>query len=440
MSRRLRRCFSGLALLASALFLAGCLELPTFLPEPDITLRIAVPDAAQAAYLADRIEAFERANPNIRVEVFSRMSAFRGNLASAITTLASGSEGLDVVYITDQEYQSLSDPNVLADLTPYIRETTDLQPPEFYPTALPVFQNRGRQMVLPAEMIPLVIFYNREIFDRGKVAYPRPDWTMIDFLSAAKRLTDERGGRDAPVGFVADPMVAVWTFVLAHGGELPDPARDTSARTLTSPATIQAFEFFAGLSLREKVMPYPASSRTLGYWFAGRAAMAALPMNVRNVIPAEPGRPGPTPTPGPRQAWPFRWDVATIPRESRHGTIVFVAGYAIPKGARNPNEAWRLIRHLVRTLPDQGSGSAYVPALKSLALSPGFTSLYPESGRQAYLTSVEYGYTIPVLPAVARPAEQDLAPIFTGSVTPDQGLQRLREKMMPAFQRWAQQN
>lgn len=435
-----KRPATRLAPLLSLLFLVGCIDLPTFLPEPDVTLRVAVPDASQAAYLAERIQSFERANPTIQVKVFSQMSVFRGNLASGISTLVNSNDGLDVVYLTDQDFHALSDPDIFADLTPYIRETSDLQPGEFYPTALPVFQNRGRQMVLPAEMVPLVIYYNRDLFDRASAAYPTADWTMTDFLLAAKRLTaTEQKGAPATVGFVADPMLTVWPFVLAYGGEFPDPASDTSVRALTAPATVRGFQWFVDLSLREKVMPYQPGWRSLGLWFGGRAGMVALFMNTRNVVPAEPGRPGATPTPGPRQTWPFRWDVAMIPREARRATIVYVAGYGIPKGAKNPNEAWQLIRYLTRTLPAQGTGSSYVPALKSLASSAEFASLYPEAGKRAYLESIEFGYTIPVLPAAAQPGEQDLAPIFRGEVTASQGLQRLREKMMPAFEKWAQQ-
>lgn len=438
---RFRKSVAHLAALVSSLLLvAACIDIPTFMQQPDVTLRVAVPDPTQAAYIDERIRDFERDNPTIRVEVMSRLSGFRGNLGQGITTLATTGNGLDVVYLTDQDFQSLSDVDILTDLTSYVRETTDLRPPEFYPTALPAFQNRGRQMALPAEMVPLVIFYNKDLFDQSGVGYPTADWTTQEFLVTAKKLTKEPETRNGVAGFAADPNSTVWSFVLAHGGEFPDPLRDASARTLTAPASIRGFQWFADLAVRERVTPQPLNNRSLGHWFGGRAAMAALFMNARNLVPSS-GQPQAqaTPTPGPRQTWPFRWDVAPIPREERRATVVYVAGYAIPKGAKHPDEAWQLIRHLTRTLPVQATAGAYVPAIKSLSQSPEFAALYPESGRKVYLDSVEFGYTIPLLPAAARPNDQDLSPIFRGEISAEQGLQRLREKMAPSLQKWVQE-
>lgn len=441
MPRSPKRLAARLAPLFALFLLVGCIDVPLLLPVPDVTLRIAVPDANQAAYLAERLQSFERANPNIRVKVYSQMGIFRGNLASGIRTLVDSQDGLDLVYLTDQDFHALPDPEILTDLTSYIRETNDLQPDQFYPTALPAFQVRSRQMVLPTEMVPLMIYYNRDLFDRARVAYPTAGWTMSDFLSAARQLTaPEQKGAPATVGFVGDPLLTVWPFVLAFGGDFPDPAKDPTAQALVAPATVRGLQWFVDLSLREKVMPFQTGFRSMGLWYGGRAGMAALFMNARNVTPSEQARSSATPTPGPRQTWQFRWDVTMVPRGERRATIVYVAGYGIPKGAKNPNEAWQLVRYLARTLPAPGTGSSYVPALKSLANSAEFASLYYESGKQAYLDSIEFGYTIPVLPPGSQPAEADLTPIFRGDVTASQGLQRLREKMLPAFQKWAEQN
>ena len=128
-------------------------------------------------------------------------------------------------------------------------------------------------------------------------------------------------------------------------------------------------------------------------------------MNGRNSVPQQTDSRGPvaTPTPGPKPTWNFRWNVVPVPGQTERSTLVQVAaGYAIPKGAKNPDEAWQLIRYLVETMPEPGIAPGYVPALKALAHSDDFNRLYPESGRQAYLDSVDFGQAIPQTPSTCR--------------------------------------
>ena len=438
-----RRAVMRLACMApTASLLAGCISLPTFLPEPDITLRFAVPDALQASYMTEQVRAFERDNPTIAVSIFSRFSVFRGmggGLATAIKSLVDTTEGLDLVYLTDQDFRSLSQSDVLTDLTPYIRESGDLVPSEFFPMSLPVFQNRGRQMALPTEIVPIVVFYNRDLFDQAKIAYPDPGWTISDFQAAAKSFVKQPGAAGEVAGFVCDPASAVWPFLLAHGAEFPNVERDPSAREITSPSMVTGLQWFADLFVRERVAPPPPTARQLALWFTGKAAMTALFMSARNSVHVPGPRTDATPTPGPRQSWAFGWDVVPLPRGERRATVATVAGLAIPKGAKNPNAAWSLMRHLARGLPPPGGGSSYVPAIESLARSSEFAALYPEGGRQAYLDSAEVSQTLPALPPGVQIYDNDLMDVLTGNNSAEHVLRLLRERLGPAFEAWAKQ-
>ena len=110
-----------------------------------------------------------------------------------------------------------------------------------------------------------------------------------------------------------------------------------------------------------------------------------------------------------------------------------------PQGTKYPNQSWAFIRHLAKTLPASGTGNAYVPALRLFTLTPEYLALYPESGRQAYVDSVQVAYTLPVLPASARIAEADFTPILTGEKSAADGLQRVRERLQPPIRKWLEQ-
>jgi multiple sugar transport system substrate-binding protein len=436
-----RRCARLAVLLLALLAVAACIEIPTFNTTPTVHLRIAVPSQTQATYLAERVKGFETANPTIDVEVFSQMAQFRGNLVQAINSLSTTGSGLDLIYLTDTDFQSVSSAGVLTDLSSFIRQSEDLGSSQFYPLSLPVFQNRGRQMVMPAELYPLMVFYNQDMFDKADLKYPTAGWTVRDFQVAAKALTNTAGGpQQATYGFVSDLGTSFWPFVFAFGGDIPDPDRDPRALVLTSPGEIQGFQFVVDLINRDKVFPIDQYGRGGQVWYGGRAGMALLYMNGRNVVPQQTDTRGPvpTPTPGPRQTWGFRWNVATVPGQASRATLVQVAGYGIPKDAKNPDEAWQLIRYLVDTLPEPGTAPGYVPALKALARSEDFTRLYPESGRQAYLDSVDIGKTIPAIPSSLSFTDNDIRPLIVGEISVADALQQFQRKWAAAFQQQRQ--
>lgn len=431
-----------LALVLALVVVGACVEIPTFNTQPTVTLRIAVPNPIQAAYLAERVKSFEADNPTINVEVFSQMAQFRGDLTSAINSLSSSGTGLDLVYLTDTDFQSVSGAGVLTDLTSYIRESADLGPTKFYSLSLPVFQDRGRQMVMPAELYPLVIFYNQDLFDKAGLPYPTAGWTVQDFELAAKRLTNVSGGpQQATYGFVADSTLSFWPFVFAFGGDMPDPEKDPTAQVLTSTGDIQGFQFVVDMINQDKSFPIDQFARGAQLFYGGRAGMTLLYMNGRNVVPVQPDRGSgtlPTPTPGPRQAWGFHWNVATVPGQTSRATLVQVAGYGIPKDAKNPDEAWQLIRYLVETLPEPGAAPGYVPAVKALARSADFSRLYPESGRQAYLDSIAIGKTIPAIPSTVSFTDADIRPVLLGQVSVSDALQAFQKKYAAAFEKLIQ--
>jgi multiple sugar transport system substrate-binding protein len=426
-------------ILAVAITAAACARLPSFLTEPPVVIRAIAFDPSRQAYMNERAREFERLNEGIKVEVMPQMSAVRGNVTSALSAFQTGMTPIDVVALTDQDFGGLTDFDLLIELSAFIRETTDLQPGDFFPTALPAFQHRGRQMMMPAEMIPMMIFYNRDLFDAAKAQPPGPGWNMQDFAVAARKLSETQANKQPAVGFVSDPLSAAWPFVLAHGGRLPDPIGDPTLDALAMPDTARGLQWFVDLGLKDKVTPLPLSSRNLGLWFNGRAGMVALPMNARNVTPTQ-GGPNATPTPGPRQGWGFRWDVATIPRDKERATTMNVVGYGIIRGTKYPNQAWAFVRHLVKTLPPSGSGNAYVPAMRALTQSEEYAALYPESGRQAYVDSVQVAYALPVLPASARVAEGDFTGVFNGDKSASESLQRVRERLQPLIRKWLEQN
>ena len=119
-----------------------------------------------------------------------------------------------------------------------------------------------------------------------------------------------------------------------------------------------------------------------------------------------------------------------MPKASVTGSVYNVPGYGIPSASKYPDQAWTLIDYLSRNLPDQAV-RAYVPARESLAYSKAYADLLPDTGREAYLDSIEYGQRVPAYPATADPSYDDLDGMLQGTVNPTSGLLALRDRIQP---------
>lgn len=65
----------------------------------------------------------------------------------------------------------------------------DLKP--FVPTMLSELSWNGNLLALPYDFGPVVIAYNKDLFNKKNVPLPKAGWTWDDFLAAAKKLTGD---------------------------------------------------------------------------------------------------------------------------------------------------------------------------------------------------------------------------------------------------------
>jgi ABC-type glycerol-3-phosphate transport system substrate-binding protein len=405
---------------------------------PPITLVIWVDNPAIGASIRQRIVPFMHDYPNITVKVFDQFGRIRnGDVSTAIEALANSELSPDVVALTNQDFGLMSNRGDLTDLRPYIYQETNFNEDDFFPTTMEAFQDRGKQLAIPSELVPWVVFYNQTLFDQAKVTPPSLDWTTSEFISDAARVQALDRQKQQIAGFVADPTLALLPFVEEFGVVPQNGADDPDARWLDDKRTADALQWFVDLNLRQRIMPTEPGNRSLGLWFVGRAAMTATFMDQRNQLPpylqrrlGVPLTPTATASPTPPPGWRFKWGVTMMPKAETQTTVYYLSGYGIPQTSRNPEEAWMLIDYLTRHLPDQ-PGRAYVPSRESLAQSKTFAELYPETGREAYIRSIEIGHPIPVWPPAAQPTYQDLEGALTGAVHPENALHAFRDRVQP---------
>ncbi|MDT7655097.1 MAG: multiple sugar transport system substrate-binding protein [Pseudonocardiales bacterium] len=127
----------------------------------------------------------------------------------------------------------------------------------------------GKQIAIPYDSGPMVVFYNRDRFKQAGLAEPKPGWTVDEFKAAAKKLTT--GGRFGFVTTPGDLSSLPWVLTLTGAQPLAD-----GKLALTAPPFVQGYQGYVDLVRKDKIAPpVPAGSTDFQttQFTAGKAAM-----------------------------------------------------------------------------------------------------------------------------------------------------------------------
>jgi multiple sugar transport system substrate-binding protein len=170
---------------AAALILAGCSASGGEDTGPvTITYSNFISNNGNEENLQTIVDAFEEANPDIKVEVTTLPYADYGTALQ--TDLAAGTVS-DVFDIEYSNYASYQANGVLAEI-PVANGAAYKQ------SLLEAYQTDGTQYALPSSFSDVVLYYNKDLFDAAGVDYPTNDWTWADEKAAALAITDQAAG------------------------------------------------------------------------------------------------------------------------------------------------------------------------------------------------------------------------------------------------------
>ncbi len=240
---------------------------------------------------------------------------------------------------------------VLLDLSPYVgRVGVDLS--AYDPRVLSLFRTPkpdgdSALWAFPKDFTPMVMYYNKDVFDAAGVPYPRAGWTWAEFLDTARRLTRDTDGDGEPdvwgFGWPRD-FFYLQAWIWAGGGELLGPAPGGGYRAtgyLDSPTTEAAVSYYLDLVRRWGVAPrVEMFRRGLGglsrMFYSGQVAMLQSGHWI-----------GPTLAP---QEAAGRLRYGVVPMPTRAGvspvTVLYAAGWAVPKSAEHRRRAVELAAFL----------------------------------------------------------------------------------------------
>lgn len=357
---------AGLA--AAALTLAGCSSSPDTAGDGDpvtITYSNFISNGGNEDNLATIVEAFEKENPDVKVDVTTLPYA---DYFTALQTDLAGGTVSDVFDIEFANYAAYQANGVLAPLEGVDRSV--------YQTSLAdAYASDGTQYALPSSFSNVVLFYNKDLFDAAGVEYPTADWTWADEQAAAEKLTDAGAGvwgDYQPISYHE-----YYKAVAQAGGDFLND--DGTAVAFNSAEGLAAAEWLVGKSgttmpTAEQGAGTPDfdsslfSDGKLAMWHTGIWMFGGL---------ADAG---------------FGWDIAVEPGDAQHASALFSNGVAVSAATKHQEAAQKFAEFLTssKTMVDVRLDSGWeLPPIADESQLDAYLDKGDPANRQAVFNSLE---------------------------------------------------
>ncbi|PYP72851.1 MAG: hypothetical protein DMD41_07975 [Gemmatimonadetes bacterium] len=369
---------SALASLAAAALLGGCGGDHAAAAGADpLTLVLADwADYAEARLERRVLALYEQAHPGLRV-VQQSAATYQAEYRERILTSMAAGAPPDVFRLDNIDVPGFTDRGAVLDLAPYLpRLGIDLR--RYDPTVLSIFSRGAAVYALPDGYTPMVVVYNKDLFDRGGIPYPSDDWTWDDFTRIAKLLTRDTDGdgRIDQWGTAFDRRPFLWIpWIWAGGGDVlcADGRRATGC--LDAAATVDAVRWYTDWVTRDSIappappLPPPSGASALRQspgdnlrlFATGKVAMlTAGHFWIPNLKPyLEPHR--------------LRMGFVEIPHRAGvpPATVVYASGLAVPALAPHRKRSVELATYLADSLAQtiRAQAGLELPSLASVAES-----------------------------------------------------------------------
>jgi multiple sugar transport system substrate-binding protein len=336
----------------------------------------------------------------------------------------------DVVLLNYRRYAAFAARGVLEPLGPYLARSRVIDERQFYPEAMDPFRWQGTLACIPQNLSSLVVYYNRDLFERAGAPRPAGDWTWDDFLRAARALTRDTDGDGRIDQFGLGTEVSISRlapFVWQNGGELVDDPRAPTRLTLDTPAAREAVRWFVDLQVTHRVVPDAVEEKAEGSesrFLNGRLGML---LNSRRGVPTY------------RTIRGFDWDVAPLPRGRQRAGILHADAYCMPRASRAKAAAWAFVEFASSPEGQRilAASGRTVPSLRAVGESAAFLDAggRPRSSR-VFLDEIPFLRAVPLTAGwadVEELAGEELARAYYGRAGVDEVLATAARRAAPFF-------
>jgi len=362
--------------------------------------------------LDQMVQLFEAAHPDIKVKV---ETAPFDQYFTKLQTLIAGGTAPDVFELNYENFVTYADKGLLLDLSPMMTADTSLNAEVYSERANSAFNYNGMQLGLPATFSTVMLYYNKDLFDKAGVEYPTADWTWTDAVAAGEKLNDPANG---VWGLYSG--IQFWEFYKkAAQNNCKFFNDDKTEVTINSPECVQALQTMVDMVKADKVVP---SAADMGGQSDGDMFLAGqLAMDVTGIWMFSAYKDA-----------PFQWDVTVEPGMENKATHFFANGVSVFAASKHPQEAYEWVKFFTSD-PEMAkiriASGWELPALKDPALFQDYLSQTPPANRQAVIDSLEFAVVPPVI--VRQSEMQDginklLEQVMLDQLTPQEALDQAK--------------
>jgi len=336
-------------------------------PKVSGTIRVGSWESGSALDPWDKaIKSFEAAYPAVKVQLEAVPDAYGDKL---LTQFAAG-DAPDVFMVGDGDVAKFVQKGAVELLDPYITGGSPLDLDVFFPGVLSIGQLEGKTYLMTKDYSPLVLYYNKTLFDEAGVAYPEEGWTWNDFLATAQALTlDKDGNGQTDQWGIQLPDSwgdLIWwrgmsPFVFQNGGDILSPDGKTTTGYMNSPETVEAVQFYVDLFNKYKVAPTKADLEALAGVDLFQTGVVAMLWTGR---------------------WPLKDFIANptlnfatigLPMGKVHANSICWAGFAMYSQGKNKDTAWEFLKYIAAGDGAQEFARYAFTPVKSIAELQGLT-------------------------------------------------------------------
>ena len=323
------------------------------------------------------VKKFEEKNPNIKIQ-FNAISGQAYD--NKLLTMIAADTAPDIFTLDPNRMSTFVLKEAIKPLDEFMSKDKTINKNDYYSSIVDGFTWGGKLYSLTDSMSPIVMFYNKDVFDQEKMPYPKDNWTWKEFLEIAKKLTqnDERGliKRYGVVFYDPDTLY----FSKAWGGNLWN--KDKTKCIINSPESKAGIQFLVDMMLKHKVMPGADGAQKSDYQLfeSGMAAMLAggrwYTVEFRKTK--------------------VRYGIAPMPKGKLRLTPMITHAWVMSSKTKHPQESYEFIKYLCseETVKYMMASGDCVPPIKKIAegeflkKDPNF----PDEDTSAYVKSMAFSY------------------------------------------------
>lgn len=351
---------------------------------------------SEISFLLPLIEEFEQKNPDIKIEFVH----IPQNYFQKLHLLYASNLAPDVVFINNYYLPKYVKANLLEDLTPYIKRD------EFFQKSVDCFTFGKKIYAIPRDVSNLVVYYNKNLFDRYRIPYPSRDWTIEDLINISKQFKTKSNGEVFGLSYETD-LLYVMPFLFSNGASVLSD--DGKKLTITEKNAIDTINLYSDFANKYNIAPKKSqsASRTMAQMFLQQKI--AMQISGRWLVPKY------------RHEAGFDWDIINFP-SGKKGSIVNIdaSGYALSKSSMHKAEAIKFIEFISSpySLSKLAQSGLIVPARKQVAYSQVFLdSKLPPKSASIFLDIIQTSKPTPVnenYQVIVDKLNQQLESVFLG--------------------------